>query len=454
MAGKRAKTLILGVVFACSFIFAAAYSCAAAAASANADAEEVVPVPTAEKADAPAPAADVANLVGGQCDNSGCTCDGVPLCSPPGRFWVRADWMMWWTNGQELPPLVTTSPQGTPIGQAGVLGQAGTTVLFGDSTVYDQARSGVKITFGAWLDCSHRWGLEADWLTLGGDSIDYTNSSTGNPILARPFFNVETNAEDAQLKAYPGVVTGSVDVIGNDYFESVGMTLRYNLCCSCCSDCCGDTCDAGCEGGCGSNPCSMSYCRTDLLFGYRHYLLGDNMSIGEDIYDTRTSSRYQITDIFDTRNEFNGAELGLDTELRRGRWSLELLAKMAFGNNHETATINGTTTISNGQTSVTYPEGIYAVASNSGVHPRDEFVVIPQFGVQAGCQLTCHVRAFVGYNLIYWGNVMRAADQIDLNIDPRQFAPPVSGALPYPQYSATQSSFWAQGVNVGGEFRF
>ena len=310
----------------------------------------------------------------------------------------------------------------------------------------------MKITFGGWLDCCHRWGLEADWLTLGGDSLDYTASSTGNPILARPFFNVETNAQDAQLKAYPGVVTGSVDVIGNDYFESVGMTLRYNLCCNCCGGCCSDTCDAGCDATC--DPCCLSYCRTDLLIGYRHYLLGDNLSIGEDIFDTRVNSRFQITDIFDTRNEFNGTEIGLDTELRRGRWSLGLLAKMAIGDNHETAIINGTSTINNGQTTVTYPVGIYAVGSNSGVHTQDEFVVIPQFGVEAGCQVTCRLRAFLGYNLIYWGTVMRAGDQIDTNIAPSNSCAPGAGKSAFPPIFARQTNFWAQGVNVGAEFRF
>ncbi|MGA2059692.1 MAG: BBP7 family outer membrane beta-barrel protein [Thermoguttaceae bacterium] len=453
MAARRAEKLIFGVVFVWSFILSAAYTLAAAPVSAEGTAEEIPTPAAAEKTETVAPAAEGGNLVTEQCGEPGCTCDGVPLCSPPGRFWIRGDWMMWWTNGSNLPPLVTTSPQGTPQAQAGVLGQPGTSILLGNSTVYTDGRPGVRITFGGWLDCCHRWGLEADWLTLGGKSTDYVASSTGNPILARPFFDVEFNRQDSQLKAYPGVVTGSVDVIGNDSFESVGMTLRYNLCCNSCGECCAETCDAGCGAQC-CNPCCLNYCRTDLLIGYRHYSMGDNLSIGEDIFDTQVNSHFQITDIFDTRNEFNGTEIGLNTELRRGRWSLGLLAKMAMGNNHETAIINGTTTINNGQTTITYPEGIYAGPSNSGVYTHDQFVVIPQFGAEMGCQLTCRLRAFVGYNLIYWAPVMRAGDQIDLNIDPRNFAPPVAGALPFPQYLARQTNFWAQGVNVGAELRF
>ncbi len=452
MAARRAEKLILGVVFVWSLNLIAAYSLAAAQVPGEGNTEEIPTPAPVEKTETVATAAEGGNLVTEQCGEAGCTFEGVPLCSPPGRFWVRGDWMMWWTNGANLPPLVTTSPQGTPIGQAGVMGEPGTSILFGNSTVYDDGRSGVRITIGGWLDNCHRWGLEADWLTLGGESLDFAETSTGNPILARPFFNVQTDAEDSQLKAYPGVVTGSVDVIGNDYFESVGMTLRFNLCCNSCGECCAETCDAGCGAGC--DPCCLYYCRTDLLIGYRHYLLGDNLSIGEDIFDTRVNSRFQITDVFETRNEFNGTEIGLNTELRRGRWSLGLLAKMAMGNSHETAIINGTTTINNGQTIVTTPVGVYAVASNSGVHTKDQFVVIPQFGAEMGYQLTCRLRAFVGYNLIYWAPVMRAGDQIDLNIDPRNFAPPVEGALPFPQYLARQTNFWAQGVNVGAEFRF
>jgi hypothetical protein len=192
--------------------------------------------------------------------------------------------------------------------------------------------------------------------------------------------------------------------------------------------------------------------------GYRHYLLGDNLAIHEDL--TFLGSRNLITDSFMARNEFNGTEIGLNTELRRGRWSLGLLAKMAMGDNHETVIINGSTTFNNGQTTKTYPGvGIYAVNAsgangNPPLHTLDQFVVIPNFGVEMGYQLTCHLRAFVGYNLIYWAPVMRAGDQIDQNIAPSNWAPPVAGNLPFPQYLARQTNFWAQGINVGAEFRF
>ena len=41
------------------------------------------------------------------------------VVQPAGAILARADGLMWWTNGTKLPPLVTTSPQGTPVAQAG-----------------------------------------------------------------------------------------------------------------------------------------------------------------------------------------------------------------------------------------------------------------------------------------------------------------------------------------------
>jgi hypothetical protein len=43
---------------------------------------------------------------------------------PAGQFWAEIDYLGW-----TVPPLVTTSPAGTPLAQAGVLGAPGTSVL-------------------------------------------------------------------------------------------------------------------------------------------------------------------------------------------------------------------------------------------------------------------------------------------------------------------------------------
>jgi hypothetical protein len=390
---------------------------------------------------------------------------GAPVCSPPGRFWLRADYLMWWTNGTRLPPLVTTSPQGTPVEQAGVLGLPTTTVLFGGDTVGNDMRSGYRTTLGMWLDHCHVWDLEFDYLSLGERANNFEMSSTGDPILMRPFFNVQTGAQAAELVAYPGIVQGTVTVNTKDYFQSAGAWLSRKLCaCGSCGSC--DPCEEMCEGDCGglrsrlgSSPCTFG-CRTDLLVGFRYANLSDFVGVTENLLitdETAAGTSVVIHDNFRARNDFYGSELGLRTQIYRGRWSLEVLTKIAMGNNHQTITIDGQTiNTPAGGPSQTYESGILAgdSSTNAGVFQRDTFTVIPQVGLELGYQVTRHLRAYVGYDLLYWATVARAADQIDLNLDPRNFPPVTQQGLPFPQFPGKTDSFWAQGIHLGTELRF
>jgi hypothetical protein len=383
----------------------------------------------------------------------------MPLCSPPGRFWLRTDALLWWTSGTHLPPLVTSNSSGAPVG-----GQVGTQVLFGNNIYMADGRGGVRTTMGFWLDRCHRWGIEADWFTLAGHSVDFSNFSNGNPATGRPFYNVETNRHDAEIVAQ-GAISGFVGVTGGDAFDSAGFLVRYNLCCgSGCGPCggCNSCSGSDCGGeGCATDPCSMNYCRTDFLFGYRHYALNDGLTIHESL-DDRTPGinlHSEIYDNFKTSNNFNGAELGLTTEVRRGSWSFNILTKMAFGMNHQTTNIYGTTAFTdlNGVLPPSnFPVGIFAGPTNGGTYTQDTFVVIPQLGFELGYQVTNCTRAYLGYNLLYWGNVLRAGDQIDENVDPRNWAQAqdAANALPFPAFPNRSANFWAQGINLGLEVRF
>ena len=95
-----------------------------------------------------------------------------PEPADPGQFWVGMEYLAWSVTGDKLPPLVTTSPAGTPLPQAGVLGAAGTTVLFGNSSVNDGWRSGGGLTAGYWFDPQHRTGIEASFYGLECTNLD------------------------------------------------------------------------------------------------------------------------------------------------------------------------------------------------------------------------------------------------------------------------------------------
>ncbi len=84
------------------------------------------------------------------------------------------------------------------------------------------------------------------------------------------------------------------------------------------------------------------------------------------------------------------------------------------------------------------------------------FAVVPELGLNLGYQFTPVIRGFVGYNFIYWSDVVRPGQQIDLNVN-RTFQPgsaiPRTGAT-VPGFPFTGTDFWAQGLTVGLEFRF
>src|SRR5437016_5621489 len=73
---------------------------------------------------------------------------------------VRGEYLGWWTNGNHLPPLVTTSPPGTARLEAGVLGTNGVQTLFGDRFIDTGVRSGGRVTMTRWLEDAEDTAVE------------------------------------------------------------------------------------------------------------------------------------------------------------------------------------------------------------------------------------------------------------------------------------------------------
>ena len=136
------------------------------------------------------------------------------------------------------------------------------------------------------------------------------------------------------------------------------------------------------------------------MVGFRYYRLDDNLGITENLQVTRliappSGTRFNILDNFNAKNEFYGGELGLRTQIYRGRWSLDILTKLAMGNTQQTVTIAGQTVITPPTgTATTFNTGILASGTNSGTFQHDDFTIIPQLGLELGYQLNCHWRAY------------------------------------------------------------
>ncbi len=380
----------------------------------------------------------------------------VKRCEPPGCFWVNPEYLLWWTDGMQIPPLVTTSPPGTPREDAGVLGEDATQILYGLQDVLTDPRSGFRIRAGGWFDANNRIGLQGDYFWLGEETDEFSASSDaeGAPILARPFFNVNPRdpftldpdppaREDSQLVSYPDVLSGTVSVTSSTRLQSAGIAARVNLA----------------YDSLWANP-AASFSRVDLLAGYRFMELSDRLGISEHLVSIDPQVppvTFDINDHFSTRNEFHGADLGMVWHAGWQRWSLEVLFKTAIGNVHEVVAISGSTTVTEeGFPAEEYEGGLLTQTSNIGRYSRDRFALIPELGLTLRYQVFSQWYLTAGYTLIYFSPVVRAGDQIDLDLNPDQLAPPIEpleGPL-RPEFAFRETNFWAHGLNVGVEGRW
>jgi len=381
--------------------------------------------------------------------NDGCCAPGasaawrpcLTLCLPQ-NGWVSFEYLGWWQRGMSLPPLVTTGV-GSPLpgpGDAGVLGQGSTRILAGGENVLEDGFSGGRLQFGFWLDRCHTWAAAAEYFELGTRTEAFSATSNGTSILTRPFVNVLNGLNDAQIVAYPNIASGGISASATSSFVGGGFHFRRQT-----------NCDSGCGRGILCDGCSTFHSRTDGLFGYRYLQLDEAVNIRENVNGITPADSFQINDRFRTFNQFNGFDMGISYERHRGPWSVDLLAKLALGNTRQRVDINGSTVINGGPAQV---GGLLAQESNINSYRRDQFTILPELGGRVGYQLTHNLKLKLGYTLIFWSNVVRPGDQIDLGVNPDQLPPGIGNVPPRPEFVFRDTDYWVQGISFGGEFQW
>lgn len=396
--------------------------------------------------------------------------DAFRPCAPASCFWVRGEYLLWWTKGSYVPPLITTGVAGTSA-LPGVLGQPDTTVLFGGSRINNDVGSGGRFTGGLWLDHSQSIGLEGSYFFLGSRSTRFdsaSNGALGSPVIARPFFDVSSGIPNAQLVAFPGLASGEIHLSATSRFQGAELNLTCNPCCTPCDDMCADqVClseNAAKHSRHGGN-CDFGF---NLLGGFRYLQLDERLAITEN---SRVNSALPagnlisggsiitINDQFDVRNSFYGGQVGAQAWWCCGRMFVNVVGKVALGATHQVVDIHGSTSITSpAGSTVSTPIGFLASGSNSGQFTRDRFAVVPEVGINVGYQITRHMRASLGYTCLYWSSVVRAGDQVDTGLSGTQI-PTDSRFNPQagpdrPTVLLNDSAFWAQGINFGVEYRY
>jgi hypothetical protein len=353
--------------------------------------------------------------------------ESCPCAEVPNRFWGGAEYLLWWVKDGPTPgPLVTT---GNPTDVVpGALGQPGTQPLFGGNGLAYGAFSGIRATLGGWFDDEHIFGVEASGFVLEQRRTGFAASSDnlGNPPLYVPFFNVATGQ--------PGSFTIADPLFGAAGKVAISSSSRL----------------WGMEGNGYCNLARTDSLAFDVLVGYRYLSLREDLNLTAVSTDLGTGLQTVLADQFATHSQFNGGQLGARLEWQREQLALELSGKLAMGVNHDVADINGATVATPpGGPPATFANGILTAPSNRGSQNSDRFSLVPQVGVKLGWNVTPWLRATVGYDFVYWTEVARPGQQIDVRVNPTQyFGGTLTGpALPAPLLNHTD--FWAQGLNFG-----
>lgn len=345
----------------------------------------------------------------------------------------RVEYLLWWTSGFDTPPLATTSPAGTGQSEAGVLGQPGTSVLFGDGDFITGARSGGRYTMAFWCDACQNSGWEVSYMSLGNGASTFSASNTNVNILARPFFNEITNVQDARLIAFPAVVDGGLNINLSTEFDSLEALYR---------------CTAQ----------RSSHGRMEYLLGYRFAQLDDRVNITEStlsLTGATAGAFFDLQDEFTSRNEFHGGVIGIACQWQPNPcWSFEFIGKLALGKTQRQATVVGRTVASAGGASLETPIGLLAQDTNIGTYNSDQFTTVTEFGISLKRQFNHRLGASLGYSFVYWNDVSRAGDQIDFGINTSQIPPGMLTGAARPAFAFRSTDFWAQGIRFGVEYTF
>ncbi|TWU03910.1 hypothetical protein Pla100_08450 [Neorhodopirellula pilleata] len=398
-------------------------------------------------------ASDCESCSTGQCDSAGncSSCGhhaGSPidprvekiariLANPMDGFWARAEYMHFYLDGQNVPALVTTSPVGTARADAGILTTLGTQTLFGGREIIDGERSGGRFEIGHYFHGESGLGVSASYLFADEEDENFAADSSTFGILARPFVDVSPTGvgNNAELVAFPGELTGNINVLASTKFSAGDVLLRGMLICEP---------DRQLEG----------------FVGYAYYQLDDRLTINDFKRviggggGLAVGTTLDETDRFSVDNDFHGAALGVRSRTCFGGWSLASMLKLGLGVTTSSLNISGQTTstvplVGGGTDVATRNSGLLAQGTNSGNEDFDEFAIAPELELTLSHRMNRDWNVSVGYRLIYLSRVMRAGEQVDPLLNLSQLDPAGLTGFASPSRSAFYNDLTAQAITIG-----
>jgi hypothetical protein len=196
--------------------------------------------------------------------------------------------------------------------------------------------------------------------------------------------------------------------------------------------------------------------------GYRYFKVREGVRVIEDLESTALvgptvlGTTINVYDDFQTRNEFNGANIGFVLAQQYKRLTAEFTGRLALGNLSREVMIDGATTVTvPGLAPVTSAGGLLAQPSNIGTYRNDDFAVLPEVQFNMLYNIRRNTRLSLGYTFMYLGDIVRPGDVMDTSVNGTVLDPTVPVTGPdRPQFTFDDSRTWLMGLNFGVEVNF
>jgi hypothetical protein len=383
----------------------------------------------------------------------------VPASQSSGDFWFRGEYLLWKVNGTSVPTLVGRIP---PTDAELIQPLPGSTItpLFGGSAsgIDYGAQSGLRLETGLWIDEARQFGLAVGFFQLEQGQQRFQADSQGQQALGPVFYYGPAFGQEAILMdGVPGLREGTVTVDSNQHLWGTEINAVHSLSA-------GGVLD-----------------HLELLAGFRYLqfseglqIRGTSQTIPGGVLPCGCHSLHTVDptmapsdpapvadslsyfDNFGVHNQFFAPQIGLTAGATYSGFFFEATGKLGAGLVNVDAKAEGATTQQSGATSTTQAGGVLVPPSGLAAS-ADRFAVVPELSLMGGYQLASWCRVTVGYDVLYASDVVRASSLVG-PVDVRQVPqlPTYDATVQGPGGAAhlQGSSFWAQGLTAGLEFRY
>jgi hypothetical protein len=392
----------------------------------------------------------IGGATGGQadtCGGCGACAAGSSCCEPRERVWINAEYLLWYLKGSPVPALVGATPFQTAANSVINMTELPARALvdvFGPGNIQLHGFSGFRIGGGVWLahDCCDNLAVEGNVFYLPRRSASFSRHTNGDPVLGALF--VDPSRANRDTIIVPAFIPTMPPTSIADQSASASVDQRL----------------WGAELNARHWLVSFACSPIDVIGGFRYLDQAGSVNVttvtnyhGGGLFGTCAAH-----DHFDTKNQFYGGQFGGSLDMRCDALTFTVTGKIGFGDVHQVVNINGltvdTTTLGTPQV---ITGGVLTQASNIGHFTRDRYAYASEIICNLGYQFSRNIRATFGYNFLHFSHILQPGGVIDTTVNPSFIhnlvvTNPVNVIRPRP--AMNDSTFWAQGINAGLEFRY